>query len=67
MTFCVTCVVERIVVTHFMNPVAGYASGMNRVEVKGENSAFSILETVVDDSNQKRQVSWFTHVSQCNI
>lgn len=58
MTFWVTCVVERIVVTHFMKPVAGYASGMNRVEMNGERSAFSILDTVVEDSNQKRQVSW---------
>jgi len=56
MTFCVTCVVESIVVTHFRNPVAGNASGTSRVDNTGEALESSIRERIVEDSNQNKQV-----------
>lgn len=57
MTFWVTCVVDKIVVTHFMKPVDGSASAMNWVMTCDEDSTFSMLVTTADDSNQKRHVS----------
>jgi len=41
-TFCVTCVVERIVVTHFRKPVAGNASGTSLVVGTGESLVSSM-------------------------
>lgn len=55
-TFCVTWVVDRIVVTHFRKPVEGEASGTKAIRGRGENRGSSILESVGEDSNQKRQV-----------
>ena len=56
MTFCVTCVVERIVTTHLRKGVVGTASrtsGFTGDDVVVHSSAFRRVDT---DSNQKRQV-----------
>lgn len=59
MTFCVTWVVERIVTTHFLNPLDGMASSRNRLIEpggKGPSPTFSAFLRVSVDSNQNRQV-----------
>lgn len=56
MTFCVTWVVERIVVTHFRNPNVGMASGTSGVAGIGAVLDSSTRWRLKDDSNQNRQV-----------
>ena len=57
-TFCVTCVVDKIVVTHFRKPVVGAASGRRGVSgVVVVASPSSTRRSKTDDSNQKRQVA----------
>jgi hypothetical protein len=58
MTFCATCVVVRMVVTHFLKPVVGIASG-TRAWIGSRGELVSrICLSVVELSNQKRQVTW---------
>ena len=56
MTFCVTCVVERMVVTHFRNPIEGFASDTRGVVGRGVILDSSTRWRVKLDSNQNRQV-----------
>ena len=56
MTFCVTCVVERIVVTHFRNPSDGTASDTRGVVGYGASLESSKCFNTDDDSNQNKQV-----------
>ena len=53
-----TCVIDKIVVTHFRNPVVGMASGMSGVIglVEGALSSSTACR-VTEASNQKRQVT----------
>ena len=61
-TFCATCVVVRIVVTHFLKPVVGMSSGERGCKViLGEVPSTTCLRTV-ELSNQKRHVT--CHVSK---
>jgi hypothetical protein len=57
-TFCETCVVERMVVTHFRKPIIfeGIASVGRGVRGTGVEFDSAIRCRVKDDSNQKRQV-----------
>jgi hypothetical protein len=57
-TFCETCVVERIVVTHFRNPIIfeGMASAGRGVRGIGVELDSAIRCRVKEDSNQKRHV-----------
>ena len=56
MTFWETCVVERIVTTHFLNPLDGRASSLSRFigEEDGDNP--SAFRSVSVDSNQNKEV-----------
>jgi hypothetical protein len=57
MTFCVTCVVDKIVTTHFRNPLEGRASSRSRFTgADGDNSSAWVRVSV--DSNQNKQVIW---------
>lgn len=56
MTFGVTWVVERIVATHFLNPVDGIASGVSAATARGIDLDPSICCRRLEFSNQKRQV-----------
>jgi hypothetical protein len=56
MTFCVTCVVERIVTTHFLKPLEGRASSRSRFIGDGDGDNCSALSSVSVDSNQNKQV-----------
>lgn len=56
MTFCVTCVVERIVTTHFRNPLEGTASSLSRFTGDDDGDNFSAFCRVSVDSNQKKHV-----------
>jgi hypothetical protein len=56
MTFCVTWVVDNIVVTHFRNPMVGTASEIRGVAGIGVAWDSSTRWRMMDDSNQKRQV-----------
>ena len=56
MTFCVTCVVDRIVVTHLRNPMLGIASDMSGVVGIGVVLDSSTRWRMMDDSNKKRHV-----------
>jgi hypothetical protein len=62
MTFCVTCVVDRIVTTHFLNPVEGTASSRSRFTGEEEEDSCSALYRVSVDSNQNKHVI-FAHIS----
>lgn len=55
MTFCVTWVVERIVVTHLRKPVVGIASGTSDCTLYVV-AASSARSSVLELSNQKRHV-----------
>jgi hypothetical protein len=58
MTFCATWVVVRMVVTHFLKPVVGIASGTRAcMGSRGELVSKTCL-SVVELSNQNRQVTW---------
>jgi len=57
MTFDATCVVVRIVATHFLNPGVGMASGTRGwIAILGELLSTTCLR-VVELSNQKRHVT----------
>lgn len=56
MTFCVTCVVDKIVVTHLRNPMVGIASDIRGVVGIGVMVDSSTRWRMIDDSNQKRHV-----------
>ena len=56
MTFCVTCVVDRIVTTHFLNPLEGSASALSLFTGDELDDKFSALLSVSIDSNQNRHV-----------
>ncbi len=57
-TFCVTCVVVKIVVTHFKKPMDGNASGANGFTFPTVKDGCSSARCkVAADSNQKRQVT----------
>lgn len=56
MTFCVTCVVERIVTTHFLNPLEGTASGLSRFTGDEDADKLSALCNVLVGSNQNKHV-----------
>lgn len=56
MTFCVTCVVESIVTTHFLKPVVGIASGRRRLTGEYADDRFSAVFKVSVGSNQNKQV-----------
>lgn len=56
MTFCVTCVVERIVTTHFRKPLEGCASSLSRFTGEDDGDKFSAFFNVSVDSNQNKQV-----------
>lgn len=56
MTFCVTCVVDRIVVTHFRKPTVGKASGASGLTTAFKDKDSSARCKVEADSNQKRHV-----------
>lgn len=60
MTFCVTCVVDKIVVTHFRKPVDGVASGTVDEICAIGNCDSSIIVNVCADSNQNKQVTYQT-------
>ncbi len=56
-TFRVTCVVDKIVTTHFLNPLEGRASSRSRFTgVTGGDSSAWVRVSV--DSNQNKQVIW---------
>lgn len=55
-TFCVTCVVERMVTTHFLKPEEGKASALSRFTGEDVNDKFSALLRVSIDSNQNKHV-----------
>lgn len=55
-TFCETCVVMRIVTTHFVNPTVGKASGLSRSMAVDPAHEFSARFSVSVDSNQNKQV-----------
>lgn len=55
-TFGVSCVVVRIVTTHFVNPDVGKASGRSRSTAFDTDHEFSALFKVSMDSNQNKQV-----------
>jgi hypothetical protein len=56
-TFCVTWVVVKIVVTHFKNPMVGNASGASGfTTLPFKTEVSSARCKVVADSNQKRHV-----------
>lgn len=57
-TFCVTCVVDKIVTTHFRNASVGMASGASRSTRDEFGAQFSAFRRVSVVSNQKRQVNW---------
>ena len=58
MTLGVTCVMERIVVTHLRKPGVGMASAISgEIGLGAEPFASSTAESVTDASNQKRHVS----------
>src|SRR5271154_6708714 len=56
MTFCVTCVVDKIVTTHFRNDTVGIASGTSRLTGDDAFVHSSARRRVAVDSNQNRQV-----------
>jgi hypothetical protein len=56
MTFCVTCVVESMVTTHFLKPLEGIASSRSRLTGDEEDDRFSAWFNVSVVSNQKRHV-----------
>jgi len=56
MTFCVTWVVERIVTTHFLNPLEGIASSRNRFTGEDVELRSSAFFRVSSGSNQNKQV-----------
>ena len=56
MTFWLTCVVDKMVVTHFRKPIVGIASGTRAGTDPPEFVNASIASTFDDFSNQKRQV-----------
>lgn len=56
MTFCVTWVVDRIVVAHLRKPVVGMASGMSMALCACVPSPSLTSCKTEADSNQKRQV-----------
>ena len=57
-TFCATCVVERMVVTHFRKPVEGTASCARDVGGTVGYLLSWIWERVVEASNQNRHVTY---------
>jgi len=59
MTFCVTCVVDKIVTTHFRNETVGIASGTRRLT--GDEALVHSLarRRVAVDSNQNKQVIYY--------
>jgi hypothetical protein len=59
-TFWVTCVVESMVTTHFLNPLEGMASSRSRLMGENECDNDSALRSVSVDSNQNKQVIYFT-------
>ena len=61
-TFCATRVVERIVVTHFLNPVVGFASDTSRLGGCSGRLESSICCNRSEDSNQNRHVICFVSV-----
>lgn len=56
MTFCATWVVDRIVVTHFLNPVVGLVSGHKSCGTEIAESESSAKSRTAELSNQNRQV-----------
>ncbi len=56
MTLSVTCVVESIVTTHFLNPLEGSASLSSRLIGDEEGAIPSAFRRVSVDSNQNKQV-----------
>jgi hypothetical protein len=58
MTFGVTCVVDNIVRTHFLNVAVGMASGAIRSTGEELGVQFSAFRRVSVVSNQKRQVNY---------
>ena len=60
MTFCDTCVMERIVVTHFRNPVVGVASvGSGALGIGGGRLVSSTKDRSLEPSNQNKQVIYW--------
>lgn len=66
MTFCDTCVVDKMVVTHFRNPDFGTASSANGGNGEGGfvTGASATLSNTKVDSNQNKQVI-YRAVSSC--
>jgi hypothetical protein len=58
MTFCATCVVAKMVATHFLNPIVGCASGTRGCMGCGDAFTSSTCLSVVELSNQNRHVTW---------
>src|SRR4051812_17822940 len=55
-TFCVTCVVERMVTTHFLNPLEGTASSLSLFTGDEDGDNFSAFCNVSVGSNQNKHV-----------
>lgn len=57
MTFCATCVVVKMVATHFLKPIVGCASGTRGWIACGDELTSSTCLSVVELSNQNKHVT----------
>lgn len=56
-TFCATCVVVKMVATHFLKPIVGCASGTRGWRACGDELTSSTCLSVVELSNQNKHVT----------